>query len=48
MGKDIIKSIRFSEDEINHLDRKAKQEKRKLSDYMRCELLKDKGVGWKK
>jgi hypothetical protein len=48
MGKDIIKSIRFSEDEVNHLEKRAKQEKRKFSDFLRCELLKDKGEGWKK
>ena len=46
MTKDIIKAIRFDEDEIDYLEEKAKKRKRKLSDFMRCELLKDKGTGW--
>ena len=48
MTKDIIKAIRFDADEVSYLEKKAKKDKRKLSDFMRCELLKDKGQGWKK
>lgn len=45
--RDIIKPIRFSSEEVDYLENQAKQKKRKLSDFMRCELLKDKGSGWK-
>lgn len=40
--KDFIVGFRVDEEEKKHLEAKAKQEKRKLSDFMRCELLKDK------
>lgn len=46
-NKNIIKAIRFEQDEVEYLEKKAQKEKRKLSDSMRCELLKDKGYGWK-
>lgn len=46
MVKDQIRAIRFDEDELEYLEKKAKKHKRKLSDFMRCELLKDKGAGW--
>ncbi len=46
--KDSIKAIRFEEDEVEYLEAQAKKDKRKLSDFMRCDLLRDKGVGWGK
>ena len=47
MNKDNIKAIRFADDEVEYLEKKAKKQKRKLSDFMRCELLKDKELkGW--
>lgn len=49
MTKNTIKSIRFSDDEVDYLEKKARKERRKLSDFMRCELLKDKDIkGWNK
>lgn len=49
VNKDLIKSIRFAEDDIKYLEEKAKRERRKLSDSMRCELLRDKEItGWNK
>jgi hypothetical protein len=49
MSKDVIKAIRFDEEELEYLEKKSKKAKRKLSDFMRCELLKDKNIGgWNK
>lgn len=48
MARDIVRPIRFSKEEDEYLKKKAEKQKRKLSDFMRCELLKDKGEGWKK
>lgn len=48
-NKEKIKAIRFSDDEVEYLEEKAREAKRKLSDFMRCELLKDKDItGWNK
>ena len=49
VNKEISKTIRFAEDDIKYLEEKAKRERRKLSDSMRCELLRDKDItGWNK
>lgn len=41
--------IYLDESEKKYLKKKAEKEKRKLSDFMRCELLKDKKIaGWNK
>ena len=47
MTKNIIKAIRFDNEEIDYLEKKSQKANRKLSDFMRCELLKDKNLkGW--
>jgi len=45
----ILKAIRFYDEEAEYLEEKAKKSKRKLSDFMRCDLLRDKDInGWNK
>lgn len=47
--KNKVVGIRLDEDEYSLLKKQAEADRRKLSDFMRCQLLKDKNIsGWNK